>query len=841
MAVYSYDIAQSTSPVKSWVPTKHMELSELEVIDISGDSDYYVALTKRGTLYLTGRVPWMDFNSQSLVPLLGIPPSIAVVKMSTSPQSMAFLTSTGQVYACGKYFTSQLSLLYSSTDAKFIAASELILVATESTLITYSSQTISHQTTLDKLKVQSVASFLSMFFILLDDGILYSTAEVSQNTLQSQVPDLYIIDTFLGPEMVYLHSQSNELLCIYCDGTIVYGWATRKTDNIYPSAATLPDFPDENGSICHALISRDYIWIQTSTGDIYYISKLPYLNPENGHIGRYKHVPEGFPSKITHIAANWSHLILFESGIAHMPIADNLQLNTLPNRVDPFIIRTKHHGSCLIDPLGALSVGLRPGDRVTTSARKQQIVIGTSQEGELAMKNIESGIIELIPMPDLATLLFSWKLFYRHLANLTDVAITAKDQQQLTLQIDCSEKGLSRICFFKPDDIIEHKKFGVGTVLGERCNSVWIQYDKTVRMCSASSSRAIHTEHKIIKRPGVESLLVHEGIDNQIIIIEPTTTGVLEPESIVASTVYGIGTYKGVSAGQLVIHFINDGPYCRIVPTSHNISLKRSVNRITSQPFFCLDSTIKNINVSLNTCKEQFGIVPCDIIKINNQIAFCVGCCMYEDELSLMFETETMIKHGLGIGTFTKGQFNLQYEMIARIAHEGKVTKKLSNGNDVELSINTDDFQEAKLLPGDELTLNGKQCHVCGIDNNHTLYIQYEATKLAEALSDDAEFVLVYRRINVPTKVVAKVVNSDFKQNCFIDLEHLRDAELLPCDVVENDNEKVAVVGAIDQNRFIVCNPNQKNDNDETGILIVPTGHSSSVLSSVFDADDADE
>lgn len=843
MSVYSYNIRDATDHVKSWVPTKNVELTELGIIDINGNNNYYLALSNNGKVFILGEAQWMNpqkYNTPTLVP--GLPQGIQIVELATSLDNFAVRTSTGCVYACGTNFSPTLQCIYQVGEAKQIAVNKKsILVSTKKSLITFTSLTNSTTISLTDRTVTNIAPYDTGFLVLLSDGILYSTFKFHDLGLniQSSVPNLYIVSGFLGPQMVYMEASLNEIICIYVDGSLVYGWADQEHESDYPVLATFPNFPIDDSCVCHVHISRDLIWVLTSNNDIYYISKLPALNPDNGRVARFKKVPEGFPSNICHFSSNWDEIFLFENSsgsIKHEPIVGNINIETLPKRTQPFMLHTQNLGSFLVDPLGLVQLGFRPGDHVCSPDGEQMIIIGKTKE-ELCVKGIVDRNINLLPLPDLSTILFQWKLSDRSGAVLKDVEI---NNNKLVLQIDCSSAGLSRFCFFKPGDIIEHSKFGQGTVIGERCNSVWIRYHKdgVVRMCAQTSSRALHTEHKLIKRSDVENVLVREGIDGNIFLIEPTNVGTFESGCIVSSTEYGLGKYLGTASGQLAVNFIHDGCYCRLVPRTHSLILKRSVNSEAGCPVTCIDSTVQYLDVSCRNCNEKFGIVPCDVIRINNQIAFCVGIGTFEDVPSLMFETEMMIKHGLGVGAFAKGQINDNFEIIARVSQEGKVTKTLNDGSSIDLSINTDDFKFAKLLPADELTINGMQCIVCGIDPvKNQIFVQFEKSKEVRPLNNDDSFILYYRRLNVPTKVNANVKNSEIRQSCWIDLEHLRDLALLPCDIVEEDNGKFAIVGAIDQNHFIASKLDKDNGNLEPEILIVPNGKTPKVLSSVFDVD----
>ena len=78
-------------------------------------------------------------------------------------------------------------------------------------------------------------------------------------------------------------------------------------------------------------------------------------------------------------------------------------------------------------------------------------------------------------------------------------------------------------------------------------------------------------------------------------------------------------------------------------------------------------------------------------------------------------------------------------------------------------------------------------------------------------MTNDMKFVLYYKKLSVPTKMTATVKNNEMKQTYWIDLEHLRDLALLPCDVLEEYSAKFAILGAIDLNHLIATKLNNGN------------------------------
>lgn len=818
MSVFSFNIFHAQSHVKSWVPSRNAELSNNNIIDISGNDKYKLCLSNTGHVFVQGNISFMDPNNFNQMTLLPHMPETKAIQLSTSTEVFAILFSDGSVYACGANFGSTPKLINGTGVAKEIAVNRHhILVSSGDTLYDYSSTNEYNLINLSDRKVRCIASYQPGFLVLLDDGVLYSTFVV-QNLgpyVESIYKGLHIVTVFLGAEIVYMETSLDEIICIYCDGSITYGWGDQDHSNSYPVIVTLPKFPFDGSYICHAHVSRDIIWFLTSFDEVFYISKLPWLDPDNGSVSRFKHVPSSFPKKIQHFKSTWNEIYFFSEGIDHKPMVSNLSRISLKKQESPFLVYSKSLGTISVDPFGASPYGFRAGDQIKTDTGKQIIVYGKYQQYLIYQESIGHPL-EVILMPDLSTSLFKWKLCDRHGAELIEIEV----KQNQFCQIDSSNDGVQRLCYFKPGDIIEHEKFGQGVILGERCDCLWIKYESGIKMCKNSSCQTIHKEHKFVSRPS-SKILQYISVEGELVLIEPTRLGVFEPNCLVESEQYGIGTYIGMASAKHAVMFLIDSNFCRLIDCCHQLKIVRSISPHMVQSI-CIDSSIQNIDICSTSLKDM-NLMPTDLVKVDNQIARCIGCIYIEKQKIALFETELMIKHGLGIGAF---QPNVSIELLARIEEEGTRTMKKQDGSSIELSVNTKDFSAESILPQDVVSIEKQYYTVVGIANK-IIYVHNHKKDYIEPLAHD--YKLVYRRINVPTSI--QITVSGKKMFGWIDIEHVRDKAIFPYDVVDKDGKEITIVGIIDSTHFIYTNQ-QKTKAD---VYVLPCGKTPNILYSVFE------
>lgn len=817
MSVYSFNIFTAQGHVKTWEPHCNCELTELSVIDISGNDSYKLCLTNNGQVLIQGMVAWMEPRTY-ITPTQITPqvPNATVIAMSSTTELFAILMSDGSVFACGNTFSPTLVQICEKGIAQKIAVTKhKVLISTGKTLLTNLSPSSVNTLNLGERTVQCISTYEPGFLVLLDDGILYCTFPVRDlgQKVESKIEGLYIVSGFLGPQMIHMETSLDEIICVYRDGSIVYGWADQEHSCPYPVLSSLPVFPPNQSQLCHLHISRDLIWLLTFTGEVYYISKLPWLDPENGRIARFKKVPSTFPKAISHFRATWNEIYFFETGIKHKPIVTNISIESLPSRRLPFTVHTVARGSILVDPLGASGYGLRPGDVVDMSNEKF-IIVGRSGD-VLCVKDAKvDRSIDVIPLPDVSTILFNWRLSSRPGAEISTQSDPTGNCPDF--EIDRSENGLRRICFFKYNDVVKDKRGVEYTVIGERCECLWLLNPKEgVLMCKRSSCQSLHRQFKLVSRNNI-NVCEKNNIKGGIILVEPVPDGPLVPSCIVSSPEFGIGMYVGCASLNYAIEFIIDCGYCRLINHDHQIEILRSSHPLF-RPFFRLDEDIQFLNVQ----GTSSNLMPCDVVYHPQEkiFAFCVSYSK-----TSFFESEMMIKNDLGVGNFEAGT---QVHLAARIASPAIIKRKLNNGNRIELSINTQDFVNQPLLPLDEILIDGKKFgYICGCSNNN-LYVAYEDTpSIAELLPK--EFELIYRRLNVPTKLEIEIQGN--KETGWIDLEHFRGKGFLPYDEFEWHDNVLRINAIIDDRTLIVTDvkTNMKN------VFIIPVGKYITPISTKF-------
>ena len=817
-------------------------LSDLEVIDTCFAQDFQLFINKSGQVFIQGTASWISPDEFKEPHILEHFPSFeTAISLATTIDSFAILTEKGNVYASGGAFPSNLECVYSLANAKGIAiSSDSLLITTGSSLTKIGSNRIPVLLSTHGHDVVYIGTYDRSFVVLLDNGILYSMSKPKDTPqIRSNIENLYVLSEFAGNRILSASAINNEIVCIYEDGSIVLGYKSFNPEykTIFLLNCPKLDNPEQFPVVVEN--TRDCIWTLTVSGDIFYFLKI-YSNSDSPyHLSlQFYQMPSSFSSNIVHMRSCWKSIFFFEQG---HDTAYNLSFSLINSvqKIDrPFIFNTQFYGSVLINPFGASNIGFNSGDIVQTSNGSQITVIGTS-DSFIYGKGINDHIVQRVPIPDISTALFKWKLIERKNSSLKDIVL----KEGKTLQIDCSSNALSKICFFKAGDEIENEMYGHGIIIGERCNSLWIKYDQdgAIKMDTNKSSNSLHQNHKLIKRPGIDNFEIMYDVNGTTLIIEPSNLESYRSGCLVSCSQFGIGKVIGVVFDNIAIHFIQDGSLVRLLPISTSLVLERTVEPF-QYPFYCLDTSGQFIDISIEKCLP-FNIIPGDIIKIQNYFAICVGCGVYEDEPTLMFQTESMIKFNLGIGAFSKGKIELPYELIARIAYPGTTVKKL-NDSSITLSVNTDDFVNSPLLPGDELMINGRQCIVCGIKiqdlekKTGCLYVEYYDTMTCEPLLDSMKFSLYYRRLNVPTKVSIKSIKSNGTSKfAFIDLPHYKRTGVLPCDIVEFQSKKLGIIGIVDENKFLVNNM----DSNEITVEGLKYDSNIKIISSVFDTEILDD
>jgi hypothetical protein len=435
-----------------------------------------------------------------------------------------------------------------------------------------------------------------------------------------------------------------------------------------------------------------------------------------------------------------------------------------------------------VDPLGGEALGLRGGDVVEVSPGIEAMIMGTCAD-RLYLKKCIGQRLEGWPLPSLETVLFRWRLRRRISATLVDIEISPG----LVCQIDSSDDGMHRISYLKAGDIVEHATFGVGTVVGERAGGLWVRYSGGFRLFRNATPERVNAAHRLItRREG--TVVALQGLGGESLLVEPKHMPGMELGSLVAHEEKGIGKYCGIVRGMCAVSFVADAGPCAVVRRDSELTVIRSMSS-QKRKLLGIDGSIQFVEIGKDICQERFGLLPGDIVNRGGKIAVCVGVGQPEGVESMFFETEQMVKRGLGIGVFALGQIS-GIELLARIAAPGKVVREVGEGQSIELSVNTEDFASSPVLPADVLEFGSELATVVGIHDG-TVYVQRVGSVLCEPIG--GPFRLVYRRVNVPTVCVVSLAGEEIEG--WIDLEHVRQCGAGPGDVIEGDFTVICVRG----------------------------------------------
>jgi hypothetical protein len=706
------------------------------------------------------------------------------------------LYSDGSVYASGGSFWKTLShtQLCKPGFGKHIAVTkQSIMVSTGHSLLLFTSPTSSTCVDLGSASVVCLASYEPGYLVLLDDGILYCTFQVRQLgvRVESAVKSLYIVSGFLGPPMVHMETSLDEIICVYRGGAMVYGWADAEKEAPYPALAALPVFREPSGELVHLHISRDLIWFLTSQNHIFYISKLSWLDPDNGKIARFKQAPWTFAGNVNHLRATWNDIYFFTvphgTPARHGRLVRDFITGNLAHRRMPFTIYNEGIGYAMADPLGVAHLGLRPGDRITSSKRGEFTVIGSS--GKTLVVDVESTRTESLKMPRFEKVLFRWTLRDRPNGDLIDVKMLPSEA---IVQIDRSVEGLMRICHFKADDLIESEQGVQAVVLGERCECLWLRMADRVVMCQPSSCMALHRHWRLKRRENAKMIELPD-VDGGTIVTESVAHGLFIPPAIVASPDFGIGTFVGIASNRYVVGFVRDAGRYRLIDKAQLLRVLRSQTTYIINAL-CLNATYLSLNLAI----RDKALVPCDVLMIDGEIAFYVGV---GDGLPY-FETEIMIANNLGVGLFeTKAARKIVCE-IGEVSR-AKLQMASATGAMVDLTVNLAEFKTFPLLPLDVVVVGDVIGEICGFSES-TLYIQFSGKRYVEAFDLNCDFDLIYRRVQVPTSKTFVTKRGDSVTG-WIDLEHFRGKRCLPYDVVDYQGRQMIIHAVVDERVFVVA------------------------------------
>jgi hypothetical protein len=797
-SVYSFNIYNSSGNVKTWTPSKDLCHDNLSIVDVCGHNAWQLILTEDGRVYSQGNIPWMEFSSPTALTIVSRDvPGSKVIGMSASTELFALLYSDGSVYASGGSFwktLSQTQLCKPGFGKEIAVTKQSIMVSTGHSLLLFTSPTSSTCLDLGTASVVCLASYEPGYLVLLDDGILYCTFPVRHLSVrvESSVKSLFIVSGFLGPPMLYMETSLDEIICVYRGGAMVYGLADQDKEAPYPALAALPVFKEPfGGELVHLHISRDLIWFLTSQNHIFYISKLPWLDPDNGKIARFKQAPWTFAGSVNHFRATWNVIYFFTvphgAPPRHGPLVRDFVTDNLVHRTMPFTIYSEGIGYVMADPLGVSHLGLRPGDRINSPTRGDFTIIGSS--GKSLIIDSESSGTDTLKIPRSEEVLFKWTLRERPNGDLIDVKMLPGDT---IVQIDRSVDGLMRICHFKADDVIESDQGVQAVVLGERCECLWLRLSDRVVMCQRSSCMALHRHWRLKKRENAKMVELPD-VDGGTIAAERVARGLFVPPAIVASPEFGIGTFVGIASSRYVVGFVRDAGRYRLIDKAQPLKVLRSQTTYIMNAL-CLNATY----LSLNLGSRDKRLMPCDVLQIEGEIAFHVGT---SDDIPY-FETEIMIANHLGVGVF---EAKAARKIVCEIGDvsRAKLQMPSSTGAIVDLNVNLAEFKTFPVLPLDAVVVGDVIGEICGFCDS-TLYIQFPGKKYVEPFDPNCDFDLIYRRVQVPTSKTFITKRGDSVTG-WIDLEHFRGKRCLPYDVVDYQGKQMIIHAVVDERVFVVA------------------------------------
>lgn len=750
---------------------------------ISSSPVYSIGIDSAGDVFAWGKCKFGENTEeqQAMRRIPGIPDGLKGVTAFCGAQLSAVLFDDGSIYAWGNGFADTPIKLSDTDGAEMICCvSKSIFVYGSNGLEHYTSPTTkSKLTTTDA--VTMMVPIKEGIAVLLANGELCSTKKLGSSLAccPGRKDQLYYIASFFGYTVKYITSGFGYFLAITDDGAVYI----TNTDPIVFTIIQLPITMNDD-AICSACLANGRVYLVTHSSRVYVflINSLFDLGPDamNGFI-------EGCTG-IVDVCATTDVTYFLHGERRMVPLASALTVETLTGRKAPVHLKIGNN-VVVANPPGAREYGFCSGDLV----RYQDdlyLVVGTSDHGLVIVNCVSGNFLELNCKRKL-DLMFYVPLVKRLKRDLIEVELNNGKK----LAVDRSQEVMAEFLSFKTGDVITHKEFGRGIVMGTRAGVLVVKYESGVRLARFDNNNKLIRTHILTERNG--NSVIHEvTVDGIWILVEQIDYNKATPGAIVAHQNHGIGQYIGCCYGHPVVKFLQHRGCVTLLDPHDAISVVRT-GKSMPQGYIALNRAPVVVDVS-ESLSDSLGFKPGDFVRISNHCAYCVGSGLVNGRRSLFFETDDMMLCDLGVGVFDADRLATA-ELVARIAGAGERVMKTQDGKSVRLSVNTSDFLNLPLLPLDRVLLGKTVAMVVGVENGK-IWVQLEDSGYVVPLSDTFELVL--RRLNTPT--VRQVMVNEERHSIHLDSESYRGMWFSPGDLVEQENECYRVIGMTSRRVFLV-------------------------------------
>ena len=753
---------------------------------ISSSLEYSIGIDLTGDVFAWGKCRFGDNTEeqQAMRKVPGIPAGLKAVCASCGSKLSAILFEDGSIYAWGTGFADTPVPLAETEGVEMICCgSKSIAVYGANGLEMYTS-------TKPKTKLQTneavamLAPVKDEFAVLLANGELCSTKKLGSSLpcCPGRKDKLFYIASFFGYKVKYITSGFGYFLAITDDGSVYI----TNADTMYLTSIQLPIVMKDD-AICSACLANGRVSLVTDSTRVYvFLMNCLFdmcQDAMNGFI-------EGCVG-ITDVCATTDVTYFLQGEQRKVPLASALTVETLIGRRAP--VHLQIGGKVVVaDPPGAQEYGFCSGDLVRFRG-ELYLVVGASSRGLVIVNCVDESFVELDSKRKI-DLMFNIPLVKRLKRDLIEVELNNGKK----LAVDRSQEVMAQFSSFKTGDVITHKQFGRGVVMGTRAGALVVQYQNGVKLARFENNDQLILTHYLTERNG--NSVIHEStVDGMYILVEQIEYNKVTPGSIVSHGKQGVGQYIGCCYGNPVVKFLQDCGCVTILEPHDQLSIVRT-GKSLCQGYIALNRSPVVADVNEHLC-QKLGFKPGDYVKISNNCAYCVGIGSVDGQDALFFETDDMMICDLGVGIFESERL-AEAELIARIACPGERLMKTENGTSITLSVNTNDFLTLPVLPLDRVLVNNTVAMVVGV-NNGQVYVQQEDTPFVLPLPDN--FQLIMRRLNTPT--VRHVAVKDEKVSVHtirLDSESYRGMWFCPGDLVEQENEIYRVIGMVARREFLV-------------------------------------